>query len=76
MNFVSLSFYRRFFLCSLRLPSTLQLIIAIVQVHAAKQRHRLPEDLFGLVQRIREVQVRNEIVGEETNGMYYCSFIE
>lgn len=46
--------------------------IAIFQVHAAKQRHRLSKDLFGLVQRIRKVQVRHEVLGEETNGTY-CS---
>lgn len=37
-------------------------------MHAAAQEHRLPEDLLGLVQRVREIQIGNEVVGEETSG--------
>lgn len=39
-----------------------------LQVHAAQQGQRLPEDLLGLVPRVRKVQVRDEVLGKEAGG--------
>lgn len=38
------------------------------QMFGARQVQRLPEDLFGLVSRVREVQVGDEELGEEASG--------
>lgn len=40
-------------------------------MHSAAQEHRLPEDLLGLVQRVREIQIGDEIVGKETSGEWF-----
>lgn len=42
----------------------------VAQMYSAAQEHRLPEDLFRLVQWVREIQVCHEVVGEETSGKF------
>lgn len=37
-------------------------------MHSTEQEQRLPEDLLGLVPRVREVQIGHEDLGEEASG--------
>lgn len=43
-------------------------LLCILQVHTAEQEQRIPEDLLGVVSRVREVQVGVEDVGDKEGG--------